>query len=95
MNDRKRRVIRLLESYLNDFRGDAVQEMYGNGSKIKIHDILYSTNSNSLMLEAVIVLGDVINEDVMDRKLADILIQDALVYFYPDIPIKTYVRFDV
>jgi hypothetical protein len=95
MNDRKRRVIRLLESYLNDFRGEAVQEMYGNGSKIKIHDILYSTNSNSLMLETVIVLGDVINEDVMDRKLADILIQDALVYFYPDIPIKTYVRFDV
>jgi hypothetical protein len=95
MNDRKRRVIRLLESYLNDFRGESVQEMYGNGSKIKIHDILYSTNSNSLMLETVIVLGDVINEDVMDRKLADILIQDALVYFYPDIPIKTYVRFDV
>jgi hypothetical protein len=95
MNDRKRRVIRLLESYLNEFRGDAVQEMYGKGSKIKIHDILYSTNTNSLLLEAVIVLGDIINEDVMDRKLADILIQDALVYFYPDIPIKTYVRFDV
>jgi hypothetical protein len=95
MNDRKRRVIRLLESYLNDFRSEAVQEMYGSGSKIKIHDILHSTNSNSLLLEVVIVLGNVINEDVMDRKLADILIQDALVYFYPDMPVKTYVRFDV
>jgi hypothetical protein len=95
MNDRKRRVIRLLESYLNDFRGDVVQEMYGNGSKIKIHDLLHSTNTKSILLEVVIVLGDLINEEIMDRKLADILVQDAMVYFYPEIPIKTYVRFDV
>ena len=69
--------------------------MYGKNSRIKIHDINYSTNTNSLLLEAVIVLGDVINEEVMDRKLADILIQDALIYFYPETSIKTYVRFDV
>tara|TARA_R110000868_G_scaffold111863_1_gene301709 strand:+ start:473 stop:760 length:288 start_codon:yes stop_codon:yes gene_type:complete len=95
MSDKKRRIIRLIESYINDFQGKSVQEMYGKNSRIKIHDINYSTNTNSLLLEAVIVLGDVINEEVMDRKLADILIQDALIYFYPETSIKTYVRFDV
>lgn len=95
MKDRKRRIIRLLESYMNEFQGESVQEMYGKGSKIKIHNIDYSTNTNSLFLEAIIVLGDLINEEVMDRKLADILIQDALIYFYPDLSVKTYVRFDV
>lgn len=95
MSDKKRRIIRLIETYINDFQGESVNEIYGHGSKIKIHDLLYSTNTNSLFLEVVIILGNIINEDVMDRKLADILVQDALIYFYPDIPIKTYVRFDV
>lgn len=95
MSDKKRRIIRLIESYINDFQGESVQEMYGKNSRIRIHDINYSTNTNSLLLEAVIVLGDLINEEVMDRKLADILIQDALIYFYPETSIKTYVRFDV
>jgi hypothetical protein len=36
-----------------------------------------------------------INESVMDKTLANILIQDALVYFFPDQKIKTYIRFDV
>lgn len=95
MNDRKRRVIRLIEIYLNDFQGESVHEIYGKNSRIKIHDISYSTNTNSILIESIIVLGDLINEEVMDKKLADILIQDALVYFYPDVPINSYVRFDV
>ena len=54
-----------------------------------------SISQKALLFEVVIVLGETINEDVIDRKLADILIQDALVYFFPDQSIKTYVRWDV
>jgi hypothetical protein len=46
-------------------------------------------------MEAVIILGELINEEVMDRTLADVLINDAMTYFYPECSIKTYVRFDV
>jgi hypothetical protein len=92
--DRKRRIFRLIEVYLNDFRGSAIEEMYGNGTKIKIHSISDSIKDKSILIEAVIVLGDSINEEVMDRELADVLIQDALVYFYPEYSIKTMVRWD-
>ena len=95
MIDKKQRLFRLIESYLNDFKGDAVEEVYGKGTKIKIHTINFSVTSKSVVLESVIILGETINESVMDRSLADILIQDALVYFFPDYHIKTYVRFDV
>jgi hypothetical protein len=50
---------------------------------------------NSIMLEVVIYLGDIINEDVMNDTLAHVLIQDSIVYFFPDSKISTYVRFDV
>ena len=93
--DRKRKLFRLIESYMNDFRGDAVQEMYGKGSYIKIHSLDFSITQQSILLEAVIILGDLITEEHIDRKLADVLIQDATVYFFPECSVKTYVRFDV
>ena len=95
MVDKKRRLYRLIELYINDFRKDAVEEMYGIGTKIKIHSMTESHTEKSVVFEAIIVLGNTINEEVMDRKLADVLIQDALVYFFPDYHIKTMVRWDV
>jgi hypothetical protein len=93
--DKKRRLYRLIENYINDFQGNAVQEIYGKGSYIKIHNLNFSVTKSVVLLEAVIVLGDLIAEEHIDKKLADILIQDALVYFFPETSVKTYVRFDV
>jgi hypothetical protein len=95
MIDKKQRLFRLIETYMNDFQGNSVQEMYGDGAKIKVHSMNESYSEKSILFEIVIVLGNTINESVMDKTLANILIQDALVYFFPDQKIKTYVRFDV
>jgi hypothetical protein len=80
---------------MNDFQGDAVQKMYGDGARIKVHSMNHSYSTKSILFEIVIVLGTTINESMMDKTLANILIQDALVYFFPDQNVKTYVRFDV
>ena len=95
MLDKKRRFFRLVESYVNDFRGDAVREFYGDKARIKIHTMTHSFSTNVLLFEIVVVLGETINESVMDDTLASILIQDSIVYFFPDSKISTYVRFDV
>ncbi len=95
MLDKKRRFFRLIETYINDFRKDSIEEMYGVGTKIKIHSMSESVSQNAILFEVVIVLGNTISEEVMDRKLADILVQDALTYFFPNQSIKTYVRWDV
>jgi len=95
MPDKKRRLFRLIENYNNDYQGSAVQEMYGKGAYIKIHNINFSITQNSILMEAVVILGDLITEETVDRSLADVLIQDAIVYFFPECSVKTYVRFDV
>ena len=56
--------------------------MYGVGTKIKIHNMAESQAGKSILFEAIIILGNTITEQVMDRKLADVLIQDAVVYFF-------------
>jgi hypothetical protein len=95
MLDKKQRLFRLIENYMNDFQGNAVQEMYGDGARIKVHSMTDSYSTKSVLFEIVIVLGTTINESMMDKTLATILIQDALVYFFPDQKVKTYIRFDV
>lgn len=96
MSDKKQRFFRLLESYINDYRKDAVELMYGEGSKIKVHHWTYNGKGDTFVFELVIVLGGVINESVMDKSMAVALLNDALVYFYPEIEkIKCMVRFDV
>jgi hypothetical protein len=95
MLDKKQRLFRLIENYINDFQGESVQKIYGEGSKIKVHSMTQSFSSNFLLFEVVVMLGETINESVMDDSLANVLIQDSLVYFFPECQIKTYVRFDV
>ena len=93
--DEKKRFIRLLELYINSHRGYAVEEMYGKGTIIKIHDVNFSPTQKSVVIEAVIILGDVISEEILDRELADVLIQDAIPLFFSDYSVKTMVRWDV
>lgn len=95
MVDKKKKMCRLIESYINDFRGDAVSEFYSQGTKIKIHNLQFVNSDKSVIVEAVIVLGEVISEETMDRSMADYLIQDALHYIFPELTTKCMVRWDV
>jgi len=63
-------------------------------SRIKIHSMSTSVKNNSIMLEAVVMLGETINETILDETLAQVLIQDSVVYFFPDSVVQTYIRFD-
>jgi hypothetical protein len=91
----KKRIFRLIEIYLNEFRGPAVEEVYGKGTKIKIHSISESVKEKLLLIESVVILGETINENVIDETLANIIIQDAIVYFFPRHQVKTLIRWDV
>lgn len=96
MSDKKQRFFRLLESYINDYQKEAVELMYGKGSKIKVHNWSHNNKGDTFLFELIIELGDVINESVMDKTMSEVLLRDALVYFYPETQnIKCIVRFDV
>lgn len=96
MSDKKRRFFRLVESYINDYQKDAVELIYGKDSKIKIHNWGNNNKGDVLYFEIVIILGDTINESVMDKSMAEELLKDAIVYFYPEVQrVICMTRFDV
>lgn len=93
--DKKRKLFRLIEYYINDYHKKSVEEYYGVGSKIKVVNLEYINSQKFLLAEIKIVLSETINEEVLDRELADVLIQNALVYFYPEYNVKVMVGWDV
>ena len=96
MSDKKQKFYRLLETYMNDSRKEDLELMYGNGSKIKVHNWTHNEKGDQFIFELIVVLGDTINESVIDTNLAEVLLEDALVYFYPEVKkISCMVRFDV
>ena len=44
--DNKRRLCRLIERFVNDFQGEAVESIYGKGSTIKIHTVDFGVTTN-------------------------------------------------
>jgi len=72
-----------------------VEGFYGKGSTIKIHNVTFTQKSKSAVIEAVIVLGDVITESQMNEKMATALISDAMTYFFPDLSNHFIIRWDV
>jgi len=95
MKTPKQRYINIIEKYLNVLKKEEVELMYGKGSKIKIHTLNPSITTNSILVEVVVILGDSINEEVLDRSLADYLIQDIVYLIFPDSSVKSMVRWDV
>lgn len=93
--DLKNRYIRIIEKYLNVIKKDDVELMYGKGTKIKVRNINPSISNNSITVEVVIILGEVINEEVLDSSLTPYLIQDILELIFPDVITKTIVSWDV
>ena len=96
MQDKKQRFYRLLETYMNDMKKETVESIYGVGSRIKIHNWWHNMKGDEFIFELVVILGDTINESVIEESLAEVLLEDALVYFYPEVKrVRCMVRFDV
>jgi hypothetical protein len=72
----------------------AISEFYGEGTKVKILNLDYTTRGVFVLVEAKIILGEIISEEVMERALVDYVIHDALVYFFPEQPINVMITWE-
>lgn len=93
--DNRRRLINLIEKYLNEIKRDTVIKFYGEGSSIKINTLTFGTTKNYILIDASVKLGEIITEDVIDESMAKILIEDSMVYFFPDSDVRTLINFDI
>jgi hypothetical protein len=96
MSTPKDKLKNMMEKYLNVIKKNEIETMYGKGTYVKIHTINFGVTSPSINIESVIILGNEINEETLDRRLVDYLIQDSIPYFFPEIDsVRVMTRFDV
>ena len=85
---------KIIERYLNRNKQDLIKSWYGEGSYIKIHNIDASYTKKIVIIDVKIILGKIINEEVMDRGLVDYLIENVLDILYPDFFHKSIITWD-
>lgn len=94
MYDKKKGLSNMIEKYINNYKKDLIESFYGVGTKIKIASVSHSLTTDTLLFEVIIILGETINESVLDKRLIDILIEDTMFYIYPEQRIKLYVKWE-
>lgn len=89
---RKQTIIRLLEYHINILNKENIDSFYGKDTKVKINNISESPYNKSLLIELTITLSDKIEEETLDEKMVNYLIEDCLVYFSNPNQIITMVK---
>lgn len=83
-----------MNKYLNESHNDTIESFYGKGTKIIVRNLSSSITYNTIIVEAVIRLGDEINSEVMEPVLCDVLIRDSMDAMYPDQYVKLLISWD-
>jgi len=93
--DKKKNFKLFLEKYFNNHKKKEIELYYGVGTKISVSDVVHSHTNKLIMVDLKIILGPVINEEVLDREIIDYMTQEILNVLYPEYPTKTMVSWDV
>jgi hypothetical protein len=91
----KKKVIKLIESYINNVRKNDISLVYGHGSTIKIRDIEYLTSTKSILIDCKVIFGEIINEEMFDTVMLETIISDAINMFYSNMKLTVSVNYDV
>lgn len=94
--DNKYRFSRIIENFINDSRGDVINYIFGYGSKVKIKNIDYSITSKLIYIDATVILGGDIDEDMLNsNEIISELIKECMEYISPDEKLAITVTYDV
>lgn len=85
----------LIEILINDTKRDVFESMYGINSKFHVRDIGYSNRNNTLYIDGKIILGDFIDESVIDPEMINFLLLDNIKYIVNDVNLNLTISFDV
>ena len=84
-----------LESFLDESRGDDIQEFYGRDTKILIRSMTFSLVKKHCLIDSIVVLGDLKKGIDLDPDPAEVFILDVSKYFLGDYRVMVMVGFDI
>lgn len=95
MNSKGKNYARLLEKILNRVSKELLESFYGEGTKIKIRNVTFSHTKKECIIDAIIILGPVICEDVLEDLILQYEILDLADLYLDGYKVGIQVKFDV
>lgn len=90
----KKKLFKLIEKYVNFLRSKEMELIYGKGSKLKVHSISESVKHKTILIECIVIFGDIIEESMLDESAVDLYVRESIKDVFPNAKIQTMVRWD-
>jgi hypothetical protein len=85
----------VLEKLLNVLEKDYIQTFYGEGTYLKIRDIVFSPVKNKCMVDCVVILGDTIDMTVLEEDMTRLLVLNMMDKLVMNYHVSVMVSYDV
>jgi hypothetical protein len=86
---------KILEEYIDENEKYDVEGFYGRGSEIQIRSMEFSPTRKLCKIDCVVILGEKIEEDLLDTEFCQHVVSDACKLFLGNYTIVCSVKFDV
>lgn len=94
MKSKSKYYARLFEKVLNDVIKERIEIYYGVGTKIKIRDFIFSYTKKECIIDAVVILGSNISDDLMEDSPLIVEITELTEIYLEDYKIGVQIKFD-
>ncbi len=91
---KKEKIFRVIDRYVSIIKKEDMSLMYGKGFKFKVHTYSSSVREKILLFECIVTLGENIDHSMMDPYIADFYVREAAATIFPDLKIRTLIRWD-
>jgi hypothetical protein len=93
--NKKRKFFDLAERHINDYHKKSIVEFFGEDSKVKLNNLEYINSQKCILVDVTVVLSETINEETLNKEFVSALVQESMIYFYPEHSVKVMVGWDV
>lgn len=84
----------VVEKLINVLERRNIKQFYGEGTYLKIRDVIFSHVKNTCLVDCVVILGDDIEITMLDDDITRTLVYNIMEKIYVDMVVNVMVSYD-
>lgn len=84
----------VVEKLINALERKNIEQFYGEGTYLKIRDVIFSHVKNNCLVDCVVILGKDIETTMLDDDMTRMLVYNIMDKLYVDMVVNVMVSYD-
>jgi hypothetical protein len=84
----------VVEKLINALEKKYIEQFYGEGTYLKIRDVIFSHVKNTCLVDCVVILGENLETTMLDDQMTRMLVYNIMDKLYLDLRVNVMVTYD-